>query len=274
MLSALLRTLLPCLIIFTSVLSAKNSFIDIEDQNKLEFRSPTLSTRKTAKIQLSNGIKVYIISDEKADQSGAAIAVMSGSWSEPKQYPGIAHFLEHMLFKGTAAYPEEEGFMKFIWDNGGSPNAFTADDKTVYMYSINNNAFTESLDRFSHFFIDPLFAESAIERELFAVDQEYAQNIENDAWRKYQISKETGNPLHPNHCFSIGNSSKKGRTSSGGIVFCPLGLLISEAILATNLFTDIPAEACNSSSSKIRCRISFAIKLADGFPFLFSVTSK
>jgi insulysin len=205
--SILIRIILSCIFIFASQLPAKNSFIDIEDQNKLEFRSPTLSNRKVAKIQLSNGIKAYIISDEKADQSGAAIAVMAGSWSDPKQYPGMAHFLEHMLFKGTAKYPEEDGFMKYIWDNGGSPNAFTSIDRTVYMFSINNNAFEEAVDRFSHFFIDPLFDESGLERELFAVDQEYAKNIENDGWRKYQISKETGNPNHPNSGFSTGNSS-------------------------------------------------------------------
>ncbi len=58
------------------------------------------------------------------------------------------------------------------------------------------------------------------------------------------------------------------------MVFCPFGLLISEATLAKNLFTEIPAEAVRPVSSKIFCRISLSISLADSIPFLFSVTSR
>jgi hypothetical protein len=72
----------------------------------------------------------------------------------------------------------------------------------------------------------------------------------------------------------MGNSSKKGIISSGFTVFCPFGLLTSLAILATNLFTEIPAEAVSPTSFKIQSLISFANKLALGFPFLFWVTSR
>ena len=118
----------------------------------------------------------------------------------------MAHFLEHMLFMGTAAYPNEFEYMQFINDHGGSVNAFTASDRTVYMFSVNNDAFDESLDRFSHFFIDPLLSPNCIERELHAVDQEHSKNIEHDGWRQYMIMKESGNPNHPYSSFSTGNA--------------------------------------------------------------------
>ncbi len=72
----------------------------------------------------------------------------------------------------------------------------------------------------------------------------------------------------------MGKLSKKEITSSGLMVFCPLGLLISEATFAMNLLIEIPAEAVKFNSLKMRFLISCAIKLADGFPTLFSVTSK
>ena len=162
--------------------------------------------RKIEKLVLDNGLQVYLISDPGAEQSAAGVAVEAGSWEDPKEYPGMAHFLEHMLFMGTEAYPNEFEYMQFINDHGGSVNAFTASDRTVYMFSVNNDAFDESLDRFSHFFIDPLFSPNCINRELHAVDQEHSKNIEHDGWRQYMIMKESGNPNHPNSAFSTGNA--------------------------------------------------------------------
>lgn len=189
-------------------LSAQGSidYEKIDDQAGLEILSPTLSDRKIAKIRLENGLHAYLISDPQVDKSAAALAVEAGSWNDPEEYPGMAHFLEHMLFMGTKAYPKEDEFMPFIKESGGLVNAYTASDRTVYMFSANNSAFEGGLDRFSHFFIDPLFNPGSIERELLAVDQEHAKNIENDGWRQYMIFKETGNPNHPNAKFSTGNA--------------------------------------------------------------------
>lgn len=178
----------------------------VEDKAELQVLTPSLEKRKIAKLILSNGMNVYLVSDPGIDQSAAAVSVRAGAWQDPKEYPGMAHFLEHMLFMGTAAYPDESEYMKFIGDNGGKVNAFTASDRTVYMFSVNNEAFEPALDRFSHFFIDPLFSTSSINRELHAVDQEHAKNIQNDLWREYMIFKETGNKEHPNSKFSTGNA--------------------------------------------------------------------
>ncbi|MFY7842587.1 MAG: insulinase family protein [Rhabdochlamydiaceae bacterium] len=191
---------------FYTPLSSNSSFKTIEDLTQYPILTPSLSLRKTAKIELSNGLKVFLISDPSIEQSAAALSVEAGSWHDPKEYPGMAHFLEHMLFMGTKAYPKEFEYMQYISDHGGMVNAATWPDHTVYMFSINNEAFENALDRFSHFFIDPLFLPSCINRELHAVDQEHAKNVENDGWREYMVFKETGHPDHPNRAFSTGNA--------------------------------------------------------------------
>jgi insulysin len=178
----------------------------IEDKAQIPLLNPSLSQRTVRKLVLSNGLQAYLISDPGAEQSAAGLSVEAGSWQDPVEYPGMAHFLEHMLFMGTSAYPEEFGYMQYINDNGGHVNASTWPDRTIYMFSVNNEAYSGALDRFSHFFIDPLFSPSCIGRELHAVDQEHAKNIENDNWREYMIFKETGNPNHPNAAFSTGNA--------------------------------------------------------------------
>jgi insulysin len=201
------------LTIFCSSLLAtdiSSTFDYVQDKSTMTILNPTLANRKTAKIRLKNGLEAYIVSDPETDQSGASLAVEAGSWADPQEYPGMAHFCEHMLFMGTKAYPKEAEYMQFIQDHGGSYNAFTASDKTVYMFSVNNDAFSDVLSRFAQFFIDPLFNSSSVERELLAVDQEHSKNIENDGWREYMILKETGNPAHPNAGFSTGNAQTLG----------------------------------------------------------------
>ena len=207
--------------LFSHVFSFANpdkGYTSLEDQNTLEIKTPSLKDRKVAKIKLQNGLQVLIVSDPEARKSAAALCVFSGSWSDPAEYPGMAHFLEHMLFMGTKAYPEENDFMKFIGDHGGSTNAFTAPDRTVYGFTINNDSFTAGLDRFSHFFIDPLFQTSGVQRELHAVDQEHSKNIRTDSRRNWMIFKETGNQNHPNRSFGTGNAKTLGNIPREALV--------------------------------------------------------
>lgn len=200
-----MRQLILVATLLTSILSATAIYEQIPDECTLKILTPDLGDVKRAKIRLENGLEILLISDPGVHQSCGALAVDAGSWQDSEEYPGIAHFLEHMLFMGTKAYPKEAEYMQFISDHGGARNAYTASNRTVYGFSINNDALDGALDRFSHFFIDPLFSQASADRELQAVDQEHAKNIEHDGWRGFMILKETGNPSHPNAKFSTGN---------------------------------------------------------------------
>lgn len=197
---------------------SQDDYVFIEDKNSLRILTPSLAERVTAKVRLTNGLEAYIISDPAAEASSAALAIHVGSWSDPEEFPGMAHFLEHMLFMGTQTYPDEKAFAQYISDHGGLTNAYTSLDRTVYTFSINNDAFAQGLDLFSHFFIDPLFKASGVGRELHAVDQEHAKNIQNDSRRKWMIFKETGNPHHPNKAFATGNALTLGHIPREALV--------------------------------------------------------
>lgn len=185
----------------------------IEDKAKLPILTPGLSERKVLKIRLANGLEALIISDPKADKSAASLTVEVGSWDNPKDHPGLAHFLEHMLFLGTKKYPVESEYDHFINTHGGKFNAYTSSTQTSYMFSVDNAAFPESLDRFSSFFIEPLFNPSGVARELQAIDQEYARSLDNDDVRGNYVTKEIAVADHPFHQFQIGNSTTLSNTS-------------------------------------------------------------
>lgn len=185
----------------------------IEDKSNLKIETPALAQRETRKIRLENGLEALLISDPDTKESGAALAVAVGSWDDPRDRPGMAHFVEHMLFLGTEKYPEEEGYTRYLDEHGGARNAFTMADRTVYMFSVNNNGFSEALDRFGQFFIAPIFSPSGVDRECKAIHQEFCKDVPLDPWRVLYVKKELANCDHPFHRFCIGNSDTLARIS-------------------------------------------------------------
>ncbi len=110
---------------------------EIQDASSLPLLSPDFAERKTIKMRLDNGLELLLISDPRSDNSAAALSVEAGSWNDPAEFPGMAHFCEHMLFMGTQKYPDENEFMAQVSDHGGMTNAMTTSDRTVYMFSSN-----------------------------------------------------------------------------------------------------------------------------------------
>lgn len=156
-------------------------------------------------LQLKNEMKVLVISDPSTDKSAAAMDVHIGHLSDPDDFPGLAHFCEHMLFLGTEKYPSENSFTQFLSEHGGSSNAFTGGEHTNFFFDIKHECLNEALDRFAQFFLCPLFNSDATDREVNAVESEHLKNILNDSWRLNQLDKSTVDPSHPFSRFGTGN---------------------------------------------------------------------
>ena len=112
------------------------------------------------------------------------------------------------MFLGTKPYPKEDSFENFLAANGGSSNAYTDSENTVYYFGMEaeaSNRLEEGLNRFGSFFTSPLFTESATSRELNAIESENAKNLQSDTFRTYQIEKARCNPKHPYSKFFTGN---------------------------------------------------------------------
>lgn len=156
-------------------------------------------------LTLANGLRVLLVSDPETDKAAASLVVFRGSYHEPDEYPGLAHFLEHMLFIGTEKYPEVDAYQEFISRHGGSSNAYTAGDHTNYFFDVQPEQFRPAMDRFAQFFISPLLADDYVEREKNAVHSEYQLQLKADNWRGAAVMGEVMNPAHPESRFSIGN---------------------------------------------------------------------
>jgi zinc protease len=84
---------------------------------------------------LANGMQVVVIPDHRAPVVTHMVWYKVGAADESAGQSGIAHFLEHLMFKGTSAHPGEE-FRKRVAAIGGDENAFTSSDYTAYFQRV------------------------------------------------------------------------------------------------------------------------------------------
>ncbi len=84
-----------------------------------------------AEFKLANGLQVVVIPDRRAPVVTHMVWYKNGSADDPPMKSGIAHFLEHLMFKGTHLHRQGE-FSEMVSELGGNENAFTSNDYTAY----------------------------------------------------------------------------------------------------------------------------------------------
>lgn len=168
-------------------------------------QKPRLDHRDYQWAKFSNGLEVLNIQDKQSHSSGFAMAIQAGSFYDPKELKGLAHFCEHMLFLGTAKYPVAGEFDTFLNMYSGSSNAYTTSELTVYYASLDGKGMSEGLDRFADMFTAPLFDRKYVKKEVHAIDSEHAKNRQSPDWRVLQVMNSLGNSKSPVASFHTGN---------------------------------------------------------------------
>lgn len=93
------------------------------------------AAEEVSSFRLENGLEVVVIEDHRAPVVVQMVWYRTGSADEPPGKSGIAHYLEHLMFKGTDEVPSGE-FSKIVTRQGGSDNAFTSWDYTAYFQRV------------------------------------------------------------------------------------------------------------------------------------------
>ncbi|GKV20787.1 hypothetical protein SLEP1_g30857 [Rubroshorea leprosula] len=150
-------------------------------------------------------------------KAAAAMCVGMGSFSDPVEAQGLAHFLEHMLFMGSADFPDENEYDSYLSKHGGSSNAYTEAEHTCYHFEVKREFLRGALKRFSQFFISPLVKREAMEREVLAVDSEFNQVLQSDACRLQQLQCHTSGQSQPFNRFFWGNKKSLADAVEKGI---------------------------------------------------------
>lgn len=172
---------------------------------RVEPRRSPADTRSYVCLTLANGLAVTLVSDPAAVKAAAAMLVDVGNLADPDGLPGLAHYLEHMLFLGSEAYPDEQAYRRFLAEHAGSCNASTDASATVYHFDVAAAQLRGALEIFLAFFRAPLFDPSCAEREVTAVNNEHSKNLQSDGRRLYQLMRSTAWRGHPFARFGSGN---------------------------------------------------------------------
>ncbi len=130
--------------------------------------------------RLDNGLAVCLLENRQAPLVSTSIWYRVGACDEDAPTAGSAHFLEHMMFKGSGRYAAGE-IDRRTRELGGSNNAFTSQDSTAYYFSFSGDRWQEALeieaDRMTGLTLDP----EEVERERQVIEEELAM-YEDDPW--------------------------------------------------------------------------------------------
>ena len=120
--------------------------------------TPALVLADTHERQLANGLRIIVKEDRRAPTVAHMVWYRAGSMDETNGSTGVAHVLEHLMFKGTpSAGPGE--FNRRVAAAGGRDNAFTSRDYTAYFQQVPKEKLSEMMhleaDRMRHLTLDP-----------------------------------------------------------------------------------------------------------------------
>ena len=161
-------------------------------------------TRNYIYKKLKNNLEVIIVSDNDETMCGACLNVNVGSAIET--IPGLAHFLEHMLFMGSKKYPKSNNFMSKINKSGGMTNAYTSDANTNYYFVCSTDTYLSNLDVFGNFLVNPLLSKKYIKKEISNVNSESNKNIVDNDWLQLEIIKTLFYDEHPLNHYTAGTT--------------------------------------------------------------------
>ncbi|MEI4488402.1 pitrilysin family protein [Frigidibacter sp. MR17.14] len=149
---------------------------------------------------LENGLQVLVIEDHRAPAVTQMIYYKAGAADEQPGKSGIAHFLEHLMFKGTEKIGPKE-FSKIVEQLGGSDNAFTTADYTGYFQRVS----AANLDRVMEMEADRMrgliLSESDVDTERQVILEERSQRIDNDPGALFSEQRQAAQYL--NHHYRI-----------------------------------------------------------------------
>ncbi len=158
-------------------------------------RTGTKAGAKISEKRLENGLQVLLVERHQAPIVAVLLLYKVGAFSEQEHEAGISHFLEHMMFKGSASHPKGE--IDLITTTlGGSNNAFTTHDHTAYWFEFASDRWEHALELEADRMTGLLLDEQEFEAEKAVVLEEISID-EDDPWRR--LSREVQQALFRRH---------------------------------------------------------------------------
>lgn len=159
---------------------------------------------------LANGLRVTAIHDASATRAAALFQLSAGSHDAPRDFPGLAHLLEHVLFAGSEQFQDAERLMAWAPAVGAKLNATTLAHHTAWFFECDSPLLTAGFRRLLDMLAHPLFSEAAIAQEVAVIDAEY-QMLSTHAETLCEAALSLAiAPPHRLHDFHVGHRAALG----------------------------------------------------------------
>ena len=149
---------------------------------------------------LENGMEAVVIEDHRAPVVTHMVWYRVGAADEPQGASGVAHFFEHLMFKGTETIPEG-AFSKIVAENGGQDNAFTSRDYTAYFQRIAADRLETVMAMEADRMRNLVLSQNAVETERKVILEERSQRTDNDPGALF--SEQMSAALYLNHPYRV-----------------------------------------------------------------------
>ena len=137
------------------------------------------ASQRVSEFKLKNGLQVLVIPDHRAPVVTQMVWYRVGAADEPPGSSGIAHFLEHLMFKGTDLIPTGQ-FSKTIAKNGGEDNAFTNHDVTAYFQRVAKDRLPKVMEMEADRMANLRLSEEDVATERNVILEERRSRVDND----------------------------------------------------------------------------------------------
>jgi zinc protease len=174
--------------------------VDASPQAGLHFKEGLISADKDVhEYGLANGLKVIVKEDHRAPVVVSQIWYKTGSSYEHNGSTGLAHMLEHMMFKGTKKHGPNE-FSRIIAANGGRENAFTGQDYTAYFQQLEKSRLPISFELEADRMANLNLREQDFKKELQVVMEERRMRTDDQpqslTYEQFMAAAFTNSPYH------------------------------------------------------------------------------
>jgi len=149
---------------------------------------------------LDNGMEVVVIPDHRAPVVQHMVWYRVGSSDEERGKSGIAHFLEHLMFKGTEKLGPGQ-FSKIIARNGGQDNAFTSNDSTAFFQAVAKDRLELVMGMEADRMVNLKLDVKQVETERSVILEERRSRVENDPGA--QLDEQLRATMYQNHPYHM-----------------------------------------------------------------------
>lgn len=150
--------------------------------------------------KLENGMEIVVIPDHRAPVITHMVWYKVGAADEPRGKSGIAHYLEHLMFKGTEKIAPGE-FSKIIARNGGQDNAFTTQDATAYFQQVATDRLPLVMEMEADRMVNLRLLADDVTNERQVILEERRSRVDNDP--SSILSEQMGAALFLSHPYGI-----------------------------------------------------------------------